>query len=109
MISSRLNKLITIQKSTSGVSDVISPEPTWEDYMVTYANVYNRAGDTRFSEVEEFVYTTEFEIRYNSLSREINNKYQVIYNEQTYRIIQVIETEYRHAIKIIGVLYYGED
>jgi len=108
MISSRLNKKITIQKSIAGVSDVISPEPIWEDYMVTYSNVYNRSGNTKFGDVEEYIYTTEFEIRYNELSKEINNKYQIIYNNDTYRILQVIETEYRHAIKIITEQFYEE-
>lgn len=108
MISSRLDKVIKIEKGVQSTTTVGSPILVWQEYMTTYANVYNRSGDVRYNENEELVYTTEFEIRYNLLSKEINNKYRVIYNGQTYRINQVIETETRHAIKLIGILFYGE-
>lgn len=108
MISARLNKVIKIEKGVQGKTSVGSPILVWEEYMTPYANVYVRSGDVRYNENEELVYTVEFEVRYNELSKDITNKYRIVYNNQTYRITQIIETETRHAIKLIGVLFYGE-
>jgi head-tail adaptor len=107
MISALLNKVITIEKGTSGTSSVKSPKPIYEEYMFPYSNVYIRSGVTRFNESEELVSVTEFTIRYNSKSKDINNKYRIKYNDQYYRIIEVIETEPKHAIKIITE-HYGD-
>jgi SPP1 family predicted phage head-tail adaptor len=108
MISSRLNKVIVIEKGTSGTSSVSSPILSYEDYLQVYANVYIRSATTQYGDSETLLYTTEFEIRYNNDTKEINNKYRVLYNDQYYRIIEVIETEYRHAIKLICQHWYGE-
>jgi head-tail adaptor len=108
MISALLNKKIIVEKGTAGTTSVMSPKLTYSRYMETFANVYVRSGDTRYNENEELVFTTEFTIRYNSLSRYINNKYRIKYNEQYYQIIEIIETEPKHTIKIIAVHWYGE-
>jgi head-tail adaptor len=107
MLSAQLNKVITIEKGTSGVTSLSSPTLKYDEYMVTYANVYVRSNSVRFNEREEIIFNTEFTIRYNPLSKEINNKYRVKYNNQYYSIIEVIETEPRQTIKLIGV-HYGE-
>lgn len=108
MISALLNKKILIQKGENTASSVMSPTLAYSDYMETWANVYVRSANARFAENEELVFTTEFTIRYNSLSKEINNKYRIKHNNQYYRILEVIETETKHTIKIIAEHYYGE-
>lgn len=108
MISSLLNKKILIEKGVVNSSAVMSPTLGYSPYMETWANVYVRSANAIFSENEELVFTTEFTIRYNSKSKGINNKYRIKYNEQYYRIIEIIETESKHTIKIIAEHYYGE-
>ena len=108
MITGKLNKKIQIEKGIASSTSVMSPTLTYEDYMETWANVYVRSANVSFDESEGLVFTTEFTIRYNSLSKMINNKYRILYNDQYYRIIEIIETEPRHTIKIIAEHYYGE-
>lgn len=108
MISALLNKKILVEKGTSGVTSVLSHKLEYAEYCTTFANVYVRGADVRFNESEELVFTTEFTIRYNSKTKEINNKYRVKYNDQYYRILEVIETEPKAAIKIIAEHFYGE-
>lgn len=108
MLAGLLNKKILIEKGTSGVTSVLSHKLEYEEYCTTYANVYVRGADVRFNESEELVFTTEFTIRYNSKTKEINNKYRIKYNDQYYRILEVIETEHKAAIKIIAEHFYGE-
>jgi SPP1 family predicted phage head-tail adaptor len=105
MLKHPLNKTITIQVGVSGTTTLMSPEQTYDDYMTTYASVYNRSGVTKYDQNEDIAYTTEFTIRYNSLSKEINNEYRVMYNEKKYAIIEIIEVEYRKFIKIIAQHY----
>lgn len=107
MISALLNKKILFEKITQSLSSVLTPEPTYEEYLETFANVYVRAADTRFDESEELIYTTEFTIRYTSKSKIINNKYRIKYNDQYYKIIEVVETEPKSSLKFIAV-HYGE-
>lgn len=108
MLSSLLNKRILIEKGTDSTTSILSSKPVYEEYISTWANVYVRSGVTRFNENEELFFTTEFTIRYNTLSKEINNKYRIKYNNQYYQIIEIIETEPKHTIKIIATHWYGE-
>lgn len=108
MISALLNRKILIEKGVTNSTSVMSPTLSYTDYMETWANVYVRSANAIFSENEELIFTTEFTIRYNSKSKEINNKYRIKYNDQYYRIIEVTEPEPRHSIKIIAEHYYGE-
>lgn len=107
MIAGLLNKRITIEKGITGTTSVLSAQLTYEPYMIVWANVYVRAGNSLYGESEELEYTTEFTIRYNSKSKEINNKYRILYNGQYYRIREIIETEYKHALRFVTV-GYGE-
>jgi head-tail adaptor len=108
MLSYLLNKKITIEKGTSGVTSVLSHKLEYEEYCTTWANVYVRSVDARFDESEELAFTTEFTIRYNNLSKEINNKYRIKYNDQYYKIVEIIETETKQSIKIIAEHFYAE-
>jgi len=108
MISALLNKKILIQKGADTTSAVLSPDIEFTDYMETWANVYVRSGETRFNESEELWFTTEFTIRYTNKSKLITNKYRIKYNDQKYQIIEIIETEPKHTIKIIATHWYGE-
>lgn len=108
MISALLNKKILIEKGVTNSTSVMSPTLGYSDYMETWANVYVRSANAIFSQNEELIFTTEFTIRYNSKSKEINNKYRIKYNDQYYRILEVIETETKHTIKIIAEHFYGE-
>ena len=105
MLSALLNKRITIEKGVAGTTAVMSPTLTYSFYMETYANVYVRSADTRYDENEQLVYSTEFTIRYTSKSKLINNKYRILYNDQYYQILEIIETEPRHSLKFITNRY----
>lgn len=108
MIIGLLNKKIIIEKGVAGTTSVMSPKLSYEEYMSTWANVYVRSGVTRYNENEELWFTTEFTIRYTSKSKLINNKYRVKYNDQYFQILEIIEPEPRHTIKIIATHWYGE-
>jgi SPP1 family predicted phage head-tail adaptor len=108
VIVSSLNKRIIIEKGTSATTSVKSPKLIYSEYMQTYANVYVRSASARFGESEELLFTTEFTIRYTSKSKEINNKYRIKYNDQIYKIIEVVETESRQALKIIAEHWYSD-
>lgn len=108
MIIGLLNKKIIIERGVDGTTSVMSPKPTYEEYMSTWANVYVRSADTRYNENEELWFTTEFTIRYTSKSKLINNKYKIKYNNQYYHIIEITEPEPRHTIKFIATHWYGE-
>lgn len=103
-----LNTKIDIEKGTNTESSVMSPEITYEPYMTTWANAYVRSISTQFNESTDLLYTTEFTIRYNSKSKLINNKYRVKYNNMYYSIIEIIEVERKHALKLICQHWYGE-
>lgn len=108
MISALLNKKILIQKGEDTTSAVLSPDIEFTDYMETWANVYVRSGEARFNESEELWFTTEFTIRYTNKSKLINNKYRIKYNDQYYRIIEIIEKEPRQSITIIAQHFYSD-
>ena len=108
MISSSIRYKIIIEKGTAGTSGVSSPTLNYEEYISTYAGVFNRSSDVRYGENEELVYTTEFTIRYDSRTKLINNKYRIKYNDKYYRIIDVLEIEPKQTIRIVGQQFYGE-
>lgn len=106
MITSSLNKRITIQKGVDKSSNYDSSYLEFTDYIKPYANVYVRSGViSNTDNGEDILFTTEFTIRYNTLSKAINNEYRILYNNQYYNVIEVIEIEPKHAIKIIGKHY----
>lgn len=108
MLGALLKDKIIIEKGTPGTSSQLSPLLNYSEYVEVYAGVYVRSGVTQYNESEELLYTTEFTIRYNKVTKEINNKYRIKYNDDYYRIIEVIETERKHTIKIITQRFYGE-
>lgn len=107
MLKYPLNTLITIEKGVSGTTSMLSEAFVYSDYMITYANVYARSGSVRYGESEELIYTTEFTIYHNSLSKDIDNTCRIKYDNNYYSIIEVIELEYRQYIKLVGQRFYG--
>jgi len=107
MIVSELNKRITVRVLTDGYNADTSPNDTPSDYMSTLAKVYVRSGMVKIGDNEEFIYSTEFTLRYNSLSKMIDNKYEIVYNDKRYKIIEVIEVDppMTTAIKFITSRY----
>ena len=108
MISALLNKKILIEKGTETRTSVLSPTMTYSKYMETWANVYVRTANVLFDDNEQLVFTTEFTIRYNSKSKEIDNKYRIKYNNQYYRILEIIEVEPKHTLKLIAEHFYSD-
>lgn len=99
------NKLITVNKITSGVDSINSPIPITEEYINTWSSVYFRSVDIKYTDPQGLLYTTEFTIRWNQKTSLINSQYQIVYNNQTYSIKEVIETEPRQTLKIICIHY----
>lgn len=105
MISALLNKKIIIEKGESEFSSVLSPTLKYIFYKEAYANVYVRTANAVFGDSEEYEYYTEFTVRYNSFTKDLNNKYRILYNGNYYKIKEVIEVENKHTIKIIASRY----
>lgn len=106
MISSLLNKVITIQKGYDTLNSIGSPELSWYDHITTYAGVYVASGDTKLGQDGElFSYRTEFTIRYNNDTKVINNKYRVYYDGVYYKIMAIQELGIRDGRKLITVAY----
>lgn len=105
MLPALLNKSITVEKGTQDTNNVMPTEPVYEQYMETKANVYVRQGRAVFGESEEFEYTTEFTVWYTTLSKEINNKYRILFNGDYYKIREVIEVVERNTLKFITTRY----
>ena len=74
MLASILNKVINVEKGISSTSSVSSPILSYQDYLQVYAGVYVRSGVSQFNENEGLTYTTEFTIRYNNDTKEINKQ-----------------------------------
>lgn len=108
MLSHLLNKKIIIEKGTSSNTSVSSPTLSYAEYYSTMANVYVRSGDARMNENEDLMFTTEFTIRYNSLTKVITNKYRIKYDDKYYRIIEIIEVEPKQTLKFITTRFYEE-
>jgi len=102
MLSALLNKRITIQKGTKTTTSMHSSTITYEDYCTIWSNVYVRSSVSQFNESETLLTTTEFTFRYNSTTKEIDNTYRINYNNSLYKILEVIETESKHTLKIIA-------
>lgn len=95
------NKNITIEQGVSGTSSVSSPILTYSEYMDIKASVYERSRSVKYGDSEEYIYTTEFKIRYNDSTKVINNKFRVKYEDKYYRILEAPPSEYRREIMLI--------
>lgn len=109
MISSLLKYPIIVEKGTMALNSVGSPELVWSEYISTYAGVYVVSNDTRInSDGQQFVFRTEFTIRYNEKTKVINNKYRIKYNDTYYKIMQIPPPlGVRDDIKLITVAFDG--
>jgi SPP1 family predicted phage head-tail adaptor len=105
MLSSQLNKRITIEKGTIGVNAVGSPSLSWTAYSTIWAKVYVSSGDTKMEvDGELLTYRTEFTIRYNNSTKQINNKYRVNYNNEIYKIMQIQEIGIKEGFKLVCLI-----
>ena len=107
MLSYLLNKRITFEKGVSAISSVLTHNLEYEEYATVWANVYVRSMNVQFGDDEQLLYTSEFTIRYNSKTKEINNKFRIKYNNNYYKILEIIPTS-KEEIKIIAEHYYDE-
>lgn len=106
MLSALLNRVITIQISTSPKNEVGTATPVWSDYIDTYSGIYNPSGDTRFTQDGQIIaYSTVFTIRYNNDTKLINNKYRIKYNGNIYKIVQVEQVGRKDTIKLTAITF----
>jgi len=108
MISAVLNKKIIIEKSTITKDAIGSPVKTWTEYLETWAGVYTPYRNVEFNDREQLVYTTEFTIRYNNKTKYITNKYRVKYNDNYYKINQIVPLEDKIGIRLITTMFDDE-
>jgi len=108
MISSVLNKQIIIQQGAQSTNTVGSPTITWSDYLKTWASVYSPYRNVQYSDGELLEYTTEFTIRYNSVTKEITNKFRIYYDGDYYKINQISEIGNKEGLKLITVMFEDE-
>ena len=77
MITSLLNRKITIEKSINELDNVGAPDPTYSVLSDVWANMYIRSVDSRFmTEGTLPVSTVEWNIRYRS---DVNIKCRIKY------------------------------
>ena len=91
MLSYLLNNRIVIEKGTQGVSNKYTSTIKYETYCEVWANVYVRsisAVSTNIS--EDLLYVTEITVRLNDITAAVNNTYRILYNDQYYKIIEVV-------------------
>ena len=90
MISSLLNKKIVIEQSTIVKDAIGSPAKVWTSYLETWAGIFTPTRTVQYDDREQLIYTTEFTIRHNSRSKLINNKFRIKYNDNYYKINQIV-------------------
>jgi len=91
MLSYLLNNRIVIEKGTQGVSNKYTPIIEYETYCEVWANVYIRSISAVSTNInEDLLYVTEFIVRNNKITQDVNNKYRILYNDQYYKIIEVV-------------------
>jgi len=109
MISALLNKKIEIEHGVHSTNAAGTPIFTWETFHEPYANVVNTSKSTRYEDGELLTFTTEFTVRYNSKTSLVNNKYRIKYNDDYYKIIQIVELEYRKTLKFITIAFEDDE
>lgn len=91
MLSYLLNNRIVIEKGTQGVSNKYTPTIKYETYCEVWSNVYVRSITAVSTNInEDLLYVTEFIVRNNKITQDVNNKYRILYNDQYYKIIEVV-------------------
>jgi head-tail adaptor len=109
MNPSLLNKFITIERGIPSINSVGTPVLIWENYLDTYAGVYVPSQDIKYSSNGElFALSTEFTIRYNAETKEINNKYRISYDGDYYKILQKKEIGIKEGWKLICIAFDNE-
>lgn len=109
MISALLNRKIEIEQGVHSTNAAGTPVFAWVSYHEPYANVYTPNKSTRFEDGEMLVYTTEFTVRYNSKTSLVNNKFRIKYNNDYYKIVQIVELEYRKSLKFITIAFEDDE
>ena len=108
MLKYPLNKRISIYQGVSDITSMLSEKLRYVEYCNIFAGVYVRSGVSTINIGEQYLYTTEFTIRWTLDTKIIDNTFRILYDEKWYNIIEVIETEPRHILKIIAN-HYGNN
>jgi len=103
MITSTLNRRITIENSVSGKDSVGAPTSTYAVLCNAWASMYIRSVDTRFlTEGSLPVSTTEWIIRNR---KDVNIKCRIMYEGNCYKIISVERIGRNEGLKITTILF----
>lgn len=103
MITSTLNRKITIEKSIMTKDSVGAPSPSYEKLFDVWAGMYIRSVDSRFfSEGVLPVSTVEWTIRYKD---NIDLKCRIKYDNDYYKILSVEKIGRKESLKITTMLF----
>jgi len=103
MITSTLNKFITIEKGTMGKDAVGAPSSSYVVVSNVWANMFIRSVDTRFTTEGSLpISTTEWTIRYRD---DVDIKCRIIYDGDYYKILSVEKVGRKEALKITTMLF----
>jgi len=86
MISSALNRYITIEIETTTTNAVGTPVESYATLKNTYATVQYKQGNTQFNEGAMPYTDTDFSIRYDS---RVNYKCRILYNTEYFKILHI--------------------
>jgi len=103
MITSLLNRLITIEKSTMGKDAVGAPTSVYEEVSTVWSSMFIRSVDTRYTTEGALpVSTTEWTIRYRN---DVDIKCRINYEGNYYKILSVEKVGRKEALKINTILF----
>jgi SPP1 family predicted phage head-tail adaptor len=84
MLTSSLNRQITVEKSVSSTSRVGTPKLTYSFLKNTFAEVNQNSGDSNYTQSGQLPFNkTEFYLRYDV---DINYKCRILYDNEYYKI-----------------------
>ena len=103
MITSTLNRYITIEQSTTTKDAVGAPTTNYELVSCVWASMFIRSVDSRFmTEGTLPVSTTEWMIRYRD---DVDIKCRIVYDGNIYKILSVEQVGRKEALKITSMLF----
>jgi len=108
MLSTILNRKIEFEQSNVVKDAIGSPAKVWTSYLETWAGIFTPTRTVQYDDREQLVYTTEFTIRHNNKSKLINNKFRIKYNDNYYKINQIVDVENKAGIMFITTMYDDE-
>ena len=103
MITSLLNRSITIEQSTSGKDSFGAPTSTYTVLSTVWASMYIRSVDSRFmTEGTLPISTVEWTIRYRN---DVDIKCRIKHDGDYYKILSVEKVGRKESLKITTVLF----